>query len=346
MRSGVDTSNSDARPWPAEKIEHWAIDRVNPYDGNARSHTDEDVDKVVASILRWGFTNPILVDEVGEIIAGHCRRLAAFKLGLATVPVIVARGWSEEEKRAYCIADNALAARAGWNLPKLQAELQALKFGNFDLDLLGFDAKELGALLAPKCTEGLTDPDQVPEVDDAVVTQLGDTWILGRNRVHCGDSTDRAAVTAAMGGLMPVLMVSDPPYGVDYDPTWRGKSGERTVLSKGKVLNDDRADWREAWALYPGDVAYVWHGALHAAIVAESLRACGFELRSQIVWAKQHFAFSRGDYHWKHECCWYVVRKGASGHWTGDRKQTTVWEISNNNAFGNGLTRMRSGTAD
>lgn len=145
-----------ARPWPADKIEHWPIDRLKAYAGNARTHTEEDVAKVAASIARWGFTIPILVDKAGEIIAGHCRLRAAQKLKLTTLPVIVARGWSDDEKRAYCIADNQLAARAEWDFELLQKELKGLTTGGFDLGLLGFDPTELTKLLTP--TQGLTDP--------------------------------------------------------------------------------------------------------------------------------------------------------------------------------------------
>ncbi len=124
-------------------------------------------------------------------------------------------------------------------------------------------------------------------------------------------------------------MVTDPPYGVEYDPSWRNAAGAAKTKRTGKVLNDDRADWREAWTLFPGDVAYVWHGALHAATVAESLTAAGFAIRSQIIWAKDRLVLSRGDYHWQHEPCWYAVRAKGKGHWAGDRKQTTLWQIAN-----------------
>jgi DNA modification methylase len=123
-------------------------------------------------------------------------------------------------------------------------------------------------------------------------------------------------------------MVTDPPYGVEYDAKWREDAGVNGPgAAKGKVLNDDRADWTEAWALFPGDVAYVWHAGLYASTVAESLIKCGFNMRSQIIWAKSNFAMSRGDYHWQHEPCWYAVKKAAKGHWAGDRKQTTIWNI-------------------
>jgi DNA modification methylase len=159
---------------------------------------------------------------------------------------------------------------------------------------------------------------------------------LGDHRVRCGDSTSSADVAQVLAGSEPHLMVADPPYGVSYEPSWRARRNLSTgKLAQGKVLNDDRADWRDAYARFPGDVAYVWHGALHGDVVAADLAACGLQLRAQIVWAKQHFTLSRGDYHWKHEACWYAVREGKPSHWQGDRTQTTVWEIPNNNPFGN-----------
>jgi DNA modification methylase len=135
-------------------------------------------------------------------------------------------------------------------------------------------------------------------------------------------------VARLLGEVRPHLMVTDPPYGVSYDPGWRNRSGLSATKRTGKVLNDDRADWREAWALFPGEVAYVWHGALHAAMVAGSLEAAGFAVRSQIIWAKERLVLSRGDYHWQHEPCWYAVRAKGKGHWSGDRRQTTLWQIA------------------
>jgi DNA modification methylase len=149
---------------------------------------------------------------------------------------------------------------------------------------------------------------------------------MGNHRIVCGDCTDADVVGKALNGIKPHLMVTDPPYGVEYDPEWRSKAGiNKNKAKMGVVLNDDRADWRETWALFPGEVAYIWHGGLHAATVADSLVACGFSIRSQIIWSKDRFALSRGHYHWQHEPCWYAV-KGA-GHWAGDRKQATVWNI-------------------
>jgi len=142
-------------------------------------------------------------------------------------------------------------------------------------------------------------------------------------------------VTALLRGAIPNLMVTDPPYGVEYDPEWRNRVGVNKAHQKrstGKVLNDDRSDWREAWALFPGNVAYVWHGGLHSANVADSLVSAGFAIRSQIIWAKRSLVMGRGNYHWQHEPCWYAVRKGENGNWTGDRKQSTLWQIENMHA--------------
>lgn len=149
-----------------------------------------------------------------------------------------------------------------------------------------------------------------------------------KHRIVCGSSTEADTVAKVLGDVRPHLMVTDPPYGVEYDPGWRNQAGAASTRRIGKVLNDDRADWREAWSLFPGDVAYVWHGALHAATVAESLVAEGFTIRSQIIWAKERLVLSRGDYHWQHEPAWYAVRSSGTGHWAGDRKQTTIWRIS------------------
>ncbi|MBL6082380.1 site-specific DNA-methyltransferase [Belnapia sp. T18] len=316
-----------AQTWPADAVERRSVASLIPYARNARTHSDVQVAQIAASIQEWGWTTPVLVDEVGGIIAGHGRVLAARALRLTEVPVMVARGWSDAQKRAYVLADNKLALNAGWDEEQLRVELADLRGMGADLGLIGFSDGELTALLVEN-TAGLTDPDAVPEAPAEPVTRPGDVWLLGRHRLACGDSTTPEAVEAALGGVRPHLMVTDPPYGVEYDPAWRNRAGLSTTRRTGAVANDDRADWREAWALFPGEVAYVWHGALHAAAVAESLTACGFEIRAQIVWAKDRLVLGRGHYHWQHEPCWYAVRKAANGHWAGDRKQSTLWQIA------------------
>jgi DNA modification methylase len=311
--------------WPADKVERWALERLVPYARNARTHSDEQVEQVAASIREWGWTTPVLVGEDGGIIAGHCRVLAATKLGLAEVPVMIAAGWSEAQKRAYVLADNQLALNAGWNPELLKLELGELQGLGFDLGVIGFDAAQLAALSG---NPGLTDPDEVPEPPADPVTRAGDLWVLGRHRLLCGDATNAGDVAKVLGGVRPHLMVTDPPYGVDYDPDWRSSLDQWNRATK-VVKNDNRADWSEAWKLCLVDVAYVWSASLKHA-VESSLERAGFQLRSHIIWCKPHFAISRGDYHWQHEPCVYAVRKAAQSHWQGDRTQSTIWQIANN----------------
>lgn len=316
------------------------IDELIPYARNARTHSDAQVMQIAASIAEFGFTNPVLADDEG-IVAGHGRVMAARQLYAAgktvllpsgrpipakTVPVINCAGWSEVKRRAYILADNQLALNAGWEDEKLSLEVKDIAALGFDLPLLGFDDKTLASLLAEK-PETAGDPEQIPDFPVVPTAKRGDVWILGKHRLVCGDSTQAADVTKALNGVTPHLMVTDPPYGIEYDAEWRKKKGLQKTGAHGKVANDDRFDWREAWDLFPGDACYVWHSPKHSAKVAESLEACGFDIRSQIIWNKNALVIGRGDYHWKHEPCWYAVRKGRTGHWAGDRKQSTVWDI-------------------
>jgi len=315
--------------WPADKVERRAVADLIPYARNARTHSDAQVAQIAASVTEWGWTTPVLVDEAGSIIAGHGRVMAARKLGLTDVPVMVATGWSEAQKKAYVLADNQLALNAGWDMDLLKVEVGDLDAEGFNLDLIGFDDKLLADLLAEP-TEGLTDPDEVPEPPAEPVTVLGDVWVMGNHRIICGSSTEADTVAKLLGPVKPHLMVTDPPYGVEYDASWRlSAMPEKNTIhgSHGKVDNDDKADWREAWALFPGDVAYVWHTGNMAHVVAESLLACDFGIRAQIIWAKSQFVIGRGDYHQHHEPCWYAVRKGKKGHYDGGRKQSTLWKI-------------------
>ena len=314
----------------AQRIEHWPLERLVPLARNPRTHSDAQIAQIAASIAEFGFLNPILVDTKAGILAGNGRFLASQKLRLVRVPVIVLDHLTEAQKRAYIIADNQLALNAGWDETVLAAELAALQQEDFDVRLLGFEDQELARLLAAQdAAEGLTDEDAIPEVPQTPVSAAGDLWVLGRHRLLCGDATEKQAVSRLLGAVRPMLMVTDPPYGVRYDPEWRKLAGVNNSNRMGKVSNDDRADWREAWALFPGEVAYVWHGALHASTVADSLEACDFEIRSQIIWAKPSLVMGRGHYHWQHEPCWYAVR--GTGHWNGDRTQSTLWQIENRN---------------
>lgn len=185
---------------PADKVEKWAIDKLIPYARNSRTHSDEQVSQLAASIKEWGWTTPVLVDEQGGIIAGHGRTLAAQKLKMAEVPVMVARGWSDAKKRAYVLADNKLAMNAGWDNEMLALELGEIGELGFDLDMTGFTAEEIEALTPEQNEPGLTDEDAVPEVPVQPVTVLGDVWLLGKHRLMCGDSTNVDAVSKLTNG--------------------------------------------------------------------------------------------------------------------------------------------------
>jgi len=319
-------------------IEHLKTSDLIPYARNAKKHDASQVAKIAGSIREFGFTNPVLIDKDNGIIAGHGRVLAAQSLALESVPCIRLGHLTDTQRRAYILADNRLAEiGGGWDEEMLKLELADLSELDVDLEAIGFGAEDLADLDMEDESE-TSDADAEPQIDKAEElrakwgVELGQLWELGDHRLLCGDSTKKEDVERMMGEDKPLLMVTDPPYGVEYDADWRNKAtrADGTPIGAsavGKVENDSRADWREAWQLFNGDVAYVWHAGLFAPTVAESLAACGFELRSQIVWAKSNFAIGRGDYHWKHEPCWYSVRKGKKGHSKGDRSQTTLWEI-------------------
>lgn len=306
-----------------------AVADLVPYANNSRTHSDEQIDQIAASIREFGFTNPLLIDENKGLIAGHGRLMAAVKIGLVTVPAVMLTGLTAAQKKALVLADNKLALNAGWDKKLLDLEIRSLAEAGFNLDLTGFSKIEVGNITGLGAASAGEDDSSEPPAQARSVP--GDMWLLGPHRVRCGDSTVETDVASLFADLpaLPNIMVTDPPYGVEYDADWRNHAGNetRTVRATGKVINDDRADWREAWALFPGKVAYVWHAGPFAPVVAESLVACGFKLRSQIIWAKNNFAIGRGDYHWKHEPCWYAVREGSSGNWCSDRKQTTLWDI-------------------
>jgi DNA modification methylase len=225
--------------WPSDKVERTSIKSITPYARNSRTHSDEQVAQIAASIKEWGFTTPILIDTHGEIIAGHGRLLAAQRLGLEEVPTMTAKGWSEAQKRAYVIADNKLALNAGWNDEMLKIELDGLKNLDFDLDLVGFSDDELAKLLQEPEKEGLTDEDEVPDAPEKPITVEGDIWVLGNHRLMCGDSASVDAIEKLMNGNVPNAIITDPPYGIGID-------GQKKSVSKNPKHNrkhHDKKDW-------------------------------------------------------------------------------------------------------
>jgi ParB-like chromosome segregation protein Spo0J len=256
------------------QIELWSIDKFVPYARNPRKN-DAAVDRMAASIQEFGFKIPVLARSTGEVVDGHLRLKAARKLGIAEIPVILCDEWTPAQVKAFRLMVNRSVAWAEWDDDLLGLELLDLKNLDFDLGLTGFDEQELAKLLAAQdATDGLCDEDAAPPVPQTPTSKAGDLWLLGRHRLLCGDSTNAQDVSRLLGAVKPTLLVTDQPYGVQYDPEWRKRAGVNNSNRMGKVRNHDRADWREAWALFPGDVAYVWHGALHASTVADSLESC------------------------------------------------------------------------
>jgi DNA modification methylase len=287
---------------------------------------------MAASIREFGFKIPVLARSDGEVVDGHLRLKAAQKLNLTEVPVVICDEWTPAQVKAFRLMVNRSATWADWDFELLELEMQELKSFDFDLQLTGFDGPEIDQLLFGTSVDD--DAEVMPEASGTPISRLGDLWVCGAHRILCGDATSLEDVTRLFGSLKPELMVTDPPYGVGYDPEWRERAGLGRQRQTGLVANDDQADWSRAYQLFPGDVAYVWHAGVHAAEVAAGLTAAGLRIRAQIIWAKQHFALSRGDYHWQHEPCWYAVREGKGSNWCGDRTQSTLWEVPNLNPIG------------
>lgn len=313
----------------------WPMTKIIPYPNNPRTHPADQITLLAKLMTLYGVDQPIVVDEEGFILKGHGRRMAAVEAGMKEFPVVQHKGLSEDDKKAIRLADNQVALLSGWDANLLRLELTELKKNNFDMPLLGFSGVALVSFLAAK--SGM-DPEAYPDVPQHAVTRPGDVWLMGKHRLLCGDSTKAADVERCLNGEEPNLMVTDQPYGVDYDPEWRKRVKRQDgsmagAKAKGVVENDNRSDWREVWQLFPGNIVYVWHGALLSGSVQTSIEASGFQMRCQIIWNKQQFVVGRGDYHWKHEACFYGVRKGKTGDWTGDRKQSSVWDIDAPSGF-------------
>ncbi len=317
---------------------------VTPDPQNARLHTPRNIGVIEDSMQTDGAGRSILVDQDGVTIAGAGAWEAATQVGIKRAAVIetdgdtlvvVKRTVTPEQRLRLALADNRATELSTWDAERLR-DLHA-QAPELLKDL--WTEQELVRVFARIRDEpqpGQTDPDAVPDERPTTI-QRGDLFALGDHRVLCGDSTNATDVARALDESRPLLMVTDPPYGVDYDPAWRARAGVNLNPHKlGTVTNDDRADWTDAWRLFPGDIAYVWHAGLKASIVQTSLEQAGFVSRAQIIWAKDRLALSRGDYHWQHEPCWYAVRDGAPGHRTADRTQSTVWTIPARDDGGHG----------
>ena len=313
----------------AQRIEHWPLEKLIPYARNPRTHSNAQVAQIAASIAAFGFNNPILVDTKAGIIAGHGRLLAARKLQLAEVPVIVLDHLTEVQKRAYILADNQLALNAGWDDTLLGAELAALQQEDFDVSLIGFEDEELARLLtAQDASEGLTDEDAVPDLAETPFSVLGDLWILGDHRLLVGDAQDTVAVAKLMAGASADLIFSDPPYNVDYE----GYTEERLKIRGDRMSDADFKQFLEqSFRSYraiakPGASMYVCHSSSWQREFQNALEAAGFEVRCQIIWAKNTFAWVFGRYKFQHEPMFYCHVVGEKDQWYGDKTQSTLWQ--------------------
>lgn len=316
---------------PADKVEHWDITKLVPYARNSRTHSDAQVAQIAASIREFGFTNPVLIDAQGGIIAGHGRVLAARKLKLEQVPCIMLDHLTDTQRRAYVIADNKLALNSGWDSELLAVELDELKLEGFDLELTGFTLDEIDALTPEQIPEGLTDEDAVPEVPAEPVSKLGDVWLLGKHRVMCGDSTSINAFGVLMGSQPADMVFTDPPYGMSYEGG-RGKKnfgmikgddaqGDNLIALVQEALATAKAHSKEGSAFY---VCFPWRTY---AEFEGALTACGVEVSACIVWDKKSIGLGHQHYRPQHEFIFYS--KGGNFH--GNRSESDVWYMGRGN---------------
>ena len=308
--------------WQSKTVK---ISDLKEYEHNPRKITDKLLEKLATHIKEDGYHQRIIVDNDHTIIGGHQRKKALYMAGYdddTEIEVLMPnRKLSAEEVDRLNIRDN-------------------LSFGQYDFDILtdrfdmedllsfGMDKDVLTPIFDDLVLGGVEEQEEI-DLPAEPKSSIGDVYILGSHRLMCGDSTNADHVTKLLDGSNPILMVTDPPYGVSYAPEWRKDAGLNNSQNIGKVLNDDRYDWSEAYSLFTGDVAYVWHSSSYTHKFAEHIEKCGFDLINLIVWSKNRFALSRGDYHHQHEPLWYAVKKGKQHNWQGKRDQSTVWEIDN-----------------
>lgn len=311
------------------QVERWPIERLIPFEHNPRTHSPEQISQVAASILEFGWTNPILVGADAIVIAGHARLLAARKLGMTEVPVIILGHLSEVQRRALVVADNQLALNAGWDEGLLQAELKALEQAGFDLDLVGLSDQELSELLRDpeEIVAGNTDEDAAPDIQQAAVSAPGDLWRLGPHRVLCGNATSAADLDLVMAGESADLVFTDPPYNVDY----QGYTEEHLKI-QGDRMSDAAfqqflaATFRSYHQIVKaGASLYVCHASSCQREFQNALESAGFAIRCQIIWAKNTFAWGFGRYKFQHEPIFYCHLAGQSDPWYGDKSQSTLW---------------------
>ena len=302
------------------------IDKLVPYINNARTHSPEQIAKLRSSLREFGFINPVIIDKEYNVIAGHGRIAAAKEEGITEVPCVFVDYLTEAQKKAYIIADNRMALDAGWDEELLRVEIEALQGEAFDVSLTGFDEKELSKLFDDGNKVEDDDFDVDAELDKPVFTESGDIWTLGRHRLICGDSTKPETFEILMQGKKANLVVTDPPYNVDY----KG--------SAGKIKNDNMADdkfytflfdaFTQMYTNMADDASiYVFHSDTEGLNFRKAFSDAGFYLSGCCIWKKPSLVLGRSPYQWQHEPCLYGWKKTGKHQWYSDRKQTTIWEF-------------------
>ena len=320
---------------PMIETHMWPVDRLVLYARNPRKN-DDAVDRMCGSIREFGFKVPVLARSSGEVVDGHLRIKAARKLGMAELPVILCDEWTDAQVKAFRLLVNRSVTWADWDEELLALEFQDLDAAGYDMSLTGFDSREIDELLTPAGEAA----DNVPPVPDVPVTRPGDLWLCGKHRVLCGDCTDAGAVARLLGDRKPLLMITDPPYGIELDSEWRDRAGLNGCgpaqpsymkhRSEGHtettISGDTRADWSEAFELAPSlQVAYVWHASVFTREVLNGLLRIGFLYPQQIIWNKGRTVLTRTHYWYQHEPCWYVRKKNAPWYGTPG-ENSTVWD--------------------
>lgn len=320
-------------PWLSTHIERWPTEKLVPYARNARTHSEEQVAQIAASIVEFGFTNPILAGSDGVIVAGHGRLAAAQKLGLDTVPVVVLDHLTPTQRRALIIADNRIAENAGWDDAMLRIELQSLQEDGFNLDITGFDADALGEIMAGEETtvDGNTDEDAIPELSETAISRPGDVWILGNHRLVCGDATQAPSYEQLLAGQRVQMIWSDLPYNVNYANSAKDKlrGKHRPILNDnlGEGFYDFVFDALSLMLPHCDGAVYIAMSSSELDTLQAAFRAAGGKWSTFIIWAKHTFTLGRADYQRQYEPILYGWPEGSSRHWCGDRDQGDVWNI-------------------
>lgn len=353
---GAGVGGGSGEGWRDRIVGHGkeAPEKLLPNEKNWRLHPERQRRALAGVLSDVGWVQEVIVNRrTGRLVDGHLRVALAVERQEPEIPVLYV-DLDEREEALILATLDPLAALADADPAKLEALLRQVSLEDPAVnEMLADLARNAGVVLGEAdqpVVEVPAELDRAEELREKWQTERGQLWeipsVRSPNHLHrllCGDSTVGEDVARVLAGVKPLLMVTDPPYGVEYNPAWREEATGHHIVARGAVTNDDRVEWREAWDLFPGDVAYVWHAGLFAARVLLSLYEAGFHPRAQIIWVKQHFVLSRGDYHWQHEPCWYVVRQNRTSHWSGDRTQATTWLVQSLNPMGGNRDEEKTG---